>query len=129
MPRLTIALVLLTAAPAFAFETDCPLADPENPESKLAGGISSNGNFATHSTRRGDIWHDTEMLEQWQERDVTLMCQYSGPGGRKIILKVPGLITRCDWLARDVLKPQPVEPGTGGPLDTVFLRIWCTSRR
>jgi hypothetical protein len=130
MLRFTLVLLLL-APPAFAFETDCPLEDPENPGHMLSGGFSSNGNFATHSTRRGDVWHDTEILEQWQERGVTLNCQYGGPQGRgrNIVLEVPGLITRCDWLARDVLKPQPVEPGTGGPIDHVFLRIWCTSRR
>jgi hypothetical protein len=111
-------------------ETDCPLVDPENPENRLTGGWPEFGNFATHFVRRGDVWHSTEILGQPIDRDTTFNCQYHGPQGRgrNIVLAVPGLMLRCDWLARDVLKPQPVEPGTGGPIEHVFLRIWCTSR-
>jgi hypothetical protein len=126
-----IAILLLLATPAFALETDCPLMDPENPGYRLVGAEGAQGgNLNATIKKRGDYWHVTEITEQWNERDQNLTCQYRGPngGGREIILKVPGLMIRCDWLARDVLKPQPVEPGTGGPIEAVFLRIWCTSR-
>lgn len=134
MLRLIVVLLLL-AAPAFALETDCPLTDPENPGYRLVGGYpkydsEDGGDFAVE-VRRGDYWHSTEHPQPWNDRAETrLACQYRGPndGGRTIILKVPGQVIRCDWLARDVLRPQPVEPGTGGPIEAVFLRIWCTSR-
>lgn len=133
MLRLIVFLLLL-ATPVQAAETDCPLEDPENPGHRLNGGNpryggGDAGEFATR-VRRGDIWHTTDWAEKWQERNGKLVCGYRGPdgGGRDLVLKVPGLLIRCDWLARDVLKPQPVEPGTGGPIEHVFLRIWCTSR-
>lgn len=133
MLRLAVPLMLL-AVQVIAAEVDCPLEPPGRPDYRLTGGWPTygggDGGISTHSTRRGDIWHDTEMIEQWRERDGTLTCTYRTQDGRgrDIVLKVPGLMFRCDWLAQDVLKPQPVEPGTGGPIDHVFLRVWCTSR-
>jgi hypothetical protein len=129
-----IAILLLLATPAFALETDCPLMDPENPGYRLTGGwptygVADGGDFVTE-VKRGDYRHATEFPQPWDDRIGTFTCTYRGPKGegRKIVLKIPGLMIRCDWLARNVLKPQPVEPGTGGPIEAVFLRIWCTSR-
>ncbi len=130
MLRFACILLLLCTTPSLATEIDCPLVDPENPENHLVGGWPEFGNFATHFVRRGDIWHSTEILGQPIDRDTTFNCQYRNSQGRSrdIVLAVPGLMLRCDWLGQDMLKPQPVEPGTGGPTETRFLRIWCTSR-
>lgn len=125
-----LALILATT-PAFSGVVECPLKDPENPAHILSGAGSNAGDeMDAKVVQRGDIWHETEYLEKWHVRDAKLTCSYRGPqgGGRDIILKVPGLMLRCDYLAQDVLKPQPVEPGTGGPIETRFLRVWCTSR-
>lgn len=124
------ALILITS-PAFSGVVECPLKDPENPEHILSGAGSDAGDEVDAGiVRRGDVWHETEYLEKWQVRDAKLTCSYRGPHGRgrDIVLKVPGLMLRCDYLAQDVLKPQPVEPGTGGPTKTRFLRVWCTSK-
>ncbi|OAN55219.1 hypothetical protein A6A04_11185 [Paramagnetospirillum marisnigri] len=134
MLRLMIAVLLFIASPALAWETDCPLEHRSYPGSRLAGGYPSydggDGGVATSHIQRGDHWHDTEAIEKWKARDGKLTCQYNSPHGRDddIILPVPGLLIRCDWLGRDVPKPRPVAPDTGGPNETVFLRIWCTSR-
>lgn len=124
--------VLFSSIPkeaALALEVECPLFDPGNPSDRLLGGGSTEdvpedpgGNV---EVRRGDRWHATNLLEKWGKRDADLECIYSG---QKIVTKIPGLLLRCDWLGRDVLRPQPYPPDTGGPLETVFLRIWCTSR-
>jgi hypothetical protein len=127
-------LPVFIAAPSFGTEIDCPLEDPENPGSRLVGahpryGGGDQGQFA-QETRRGDISHATDWAEKGQEQNGELVCSYGNAQapGRKIILKIPGRAVRCDWLTQDVLRPQPVEPGTGGPTDTRFLRVWCTSR-
>ncbi|WP_096705039.1 hypothetical protein [Magnetospirillum sp. 15-1] len=133
MLRLTL-FMLVIAAPALAFQTDCPLVDPDSPDHKLAGAHPSygdeDGGDMTTEVRRGDIWHSTEVPQPWNNLNATLTCAYVGPHGRgrDIVLKIPGRILRCDWLGQDVLKPQPVKPGTGGPTETRFLRVWCTSR-
>lgn len=128
-----ILVLLLAAVPAMAFQTDCPLMDPENRDHRLVGGHpiygAEYGGDMANEVRRGDVWRATEVPQPWNDRDAKLICRYRGAqGGGSIVLKVPGKVERCDWLARDVLKPQPVEPGTGGPIEHVFLRIWCTSR-
>jgi hypothetical protein len=131
MLRFLFILAIVLATPAFGAVVECPLVDPDNPQHVLAGAEGASGaQLLTTIQRRGDIWHATEITEQWNERDVKLTCSYRAPqgGGRDIILKIPGLLIRCDWLAQDVLRPQPVEPGTGGPIETRFLRVWCTSR-
>ncbi|EME71604.1 hypothetical protein H261_01681 [Paramagnetospirillum caucaseum] len=131
MLRFLLIFTAILATPAFGTVVECPLVDPDNPQHVLVGAEGVSG-AQSHSTiqRRGDIWQETEITEQWHERDVNLTCSYRGPqgGGRAIILKVPGLMLRCDYLAQDVLKPQPAEPGTGGPTEVRFLRVWCTSR-
>lgn len=127
-------LLILIAAPALATETECPLEDPENPGHRLVGTFhrvaGCDCGESAEETKRGDHWRTTDWLEKWQERNGELICNYRGPqgGGRDIVLKIPGLLIRCDALGYDVLKPQPVEPGTGGPIETRFLRVWCTSR-
>ncbi|MBI3445141.1 MAG: hypothetical protein HY055_07235 [Magnetospirillum sp.] len=127
---LILALALI-ASPAFSWVVECPLKNPENPELILSGaGNDAGDEMDADIVRRGDRWHETEYLEKWHVRDAILTCTYRGSRGRghDIVLKVPGLMVRCDYLAQDVLKPRPVEPGTGGPLETRFLRVWCTSR-
>lgn len=127
-------LPLFIAAPSFGAEIDCPLEDPNNPGFRLIGAHpryhgGDQGEFA-QEIRRGDVSHATDWAEKWQERNGELVCTYGNTlgRGRQMVLSIPGLLVRCDWLTQDVLKPQPVEPGTGGPIDIRFLRVWCTSR-
>lgn len=127
-------LPLFIAAPSFGAVVECPLNDSENPGSQLVGAHpryrgADQGEFA-EEIRRGDISHATDWPEKGEERKGELVCSYGNAQapGREIILKIPGHAIRCDWLTQDVLKPQPVEPGTGGPIETRFLRVWCTSR-
>jgi hypothetical protein len=128
---LPILILVFTTSPAFSGVVECPLQDPENPENILSGAGSDAGDEVDAGVvRRGDIWHETEYLEKWRVQDAKLTCSYRSPhgGGRSMVLRVPGRMLRCDYLAQDVLKPQPVEPGTGGPIETRFLRVWCTFR-
>lgn len=124
-----LSILLLLPMTTLAAEVDCPLADPERPEMRLLGAYQDfggvEGGDSDRFIKHGDRWHHTELLEKWGDRDGELVCQYLG---RELRLPVPGLMIRCDWLGRAVLRPKPVEPGTGGPTETIFLRIWCTSR-
>ncbi|WP_040475904.1 hypothetical protein [Paramagnetospirillum caucaseum] len=128
---LSFIALIVAATPAFGAVVDCPLRNPDHPEQVLSGAGNDAGDEVDGvEQRRGDIRHQTQYLEKWRERDTALRCTYRSPQGdhSALILMVPGLLIRCDWLAREVLRPQPVEPGTGGPIDQVYLRIWCTSR-
>jgi hypothetical protein len=129
---LPVIALTLAVTPAFGAVVECPLRNPDHPEQILSGAGNDAGDEVDGvERRRGDIRHHTQYLEKWRERDTRLRCTYRSPRGdhSELVLIVPGLLIRCDWLAQEVLRPQPVEPGTGGPIDQAYLRIWCTSRR
>lgn len=120
-----------SASLVHAAEVECPLVHPRDGAVRFWGGEPLLGDARIGSTpdtieRRGDRHLDTIDYSDWEIRTGNLLCAYEN--GSELIVPISGLMGKCHWLERDVLRPKPVEPNTGGPITSVTLRFWCTSR-
>lgn len=127
-----VAVVLLgqmAVSTTFAAEVECPRIHPQFPDKRFVTGGPLLGDAPIGSTpdtsvRRGDRHLDTIDYSELDIRTGGLMCEYDG--GAELVIRVPGTLKLCHWLERDVLRPKPVEPNTGGPVTSITLRFWCT---
>lgn len=132
MARFAVVLgVTFLVSSVSAAEIECPKVHPEFSDKRLLGGEPLLGDARIGSTpdtieRRGDRHLDTIDYSELDIRTGGLMCEYEDD--KQLVLRIPGVMQKCHWLERDVLRPKPVEPNTGGPITSVTLRFWCTSR-
>lgn len=112
-----------------AAEIECPKTHPQYQSQRFEWGEPLLGDARIGSTpdtseRRGDRHLDTIDYSSWDIQTGGLLCGYDG--GAEYVVRVPGTLKLCHWLERDVLRPKPVEPNTGGPVTSITLRFWCT---